>query len=83
MTIWIALETCPEKFRGPIGMGVGLPYSLGVAVFAGLGVFLRDWRHLYIATSFPALLLIPVAWYYGIQINILKIFFLKFFILGY
>ena len=56
------METCPGRFRGPVGMFVGLPYSLGVIVFAGLGVFLRDWRHLYMATSFPALILLPISW---------------------
>ncbi|KAL7639406.1 UNVERIFIED_CONTAM: hypothetical protein RMT77_009907 [Armadillidium vulgare] len=60
--VTLSMETCPEKFRGPIGMLVGLPYSIGVVLFAGVGVFLRNWRHLYIATSFHALLLVPVAW---------------------
>ena len=57
-----ALETCPSHWRGPVGIIVGLPYSLGVVVFAGLGYYIREWRYLYLATSLPAVLLLPAAW---------------------
>ena len=56
-----ALETCPAHLRGAVGMGIGLPYSLGVMLFGGFGYLLRSWRHLYMVTSFPAFLMLPVS----------------------
>ncbi|KAF2366834.1 Major facilitator sugar transporter-like [Trinorchestia longiramus] len=59
--VTLALETCPAHLRGAVGMGVGLPYSVGVMLFGGLGYVLRSWRHLYMASSFPAFLMVPVS----------------------
>ena len=67
--LFTALETCPKDHRGILGIALGLPYSIGVIVFAGIGYLLTSWRALYSASSMSALLLIPLAWWVNSRIT--------------
>lgn len=55
------IETCPSKYRGAVGNGVGLTYSAGCVVFAAMGYFLRSWRDLYMGMTYPSFLILPLS----------------------
>lgn len=62
VTAWsLSLECCPCKYRGLLGMLMGLPYSVLVIVFTGIAYLIRTWQFLFVASASPVLLLLPVS----------------------
>ncbi|KAK3868350.1 hypothetical protein Pcinc_026250 [Petrolisthes cinctipes] len=57
-TFLIALEVSEVKYRTRVGILVGLPRALGVMGWGGIAYFIKDWRYLQMAVSFPFLLML-------------------------
>lgn len=54
-----AIESCPCRYRGLMGMLLGLPYTGCVVIFAGICYLIRKWQIFFLAATSPVLLLIP------------------------
>nr|XP_053639689.1 solute carrier family 22 member 4-like [Cherax quadricarinatus] len=55
------MEVCVPRLRPTVGVVLALPYALMMIFLALLAYFVRDWRTLHAAATFPLLLLfIPV-----------------------
>ncbi|XP_069981534.1 solute carrier family 22 member 20-like [Penaeus vannamei] len=57
----LSLECCPCKYRGLLGMLLGLPFSVSLICCAGIGYLLRTWQLLFLASASPVLILLPIS----------------------
>ncbi|XP_047474618.1 solute carrier family 22 member 6-like isoform X2 [Penaeus chinensis] len=57
----LSLECCPCKYRGLLGMLLGLPYSVSVICCAGIAYLIRTWQFLFLASASPVLILLPIS----------------------
>lgn len=49
----LGTELVGKSKRSITGLGINIPYALGYMALAGIAYFIRDWRHLVIATTVP------------------------------
>ncbi|XP_042237281.1 steroid transmembrane transporter SLC22A24-like [Homarus americanus] len=54
----LAVEACTMSQRSVVGIMFSVPFAFGCMLLPGIAYYIRDWRHLHLAISFPVVLLI-------------------------
>ncbi|KAF2346575.1 Major facilitator sugar transporter-like, partial [Trinorchestia longiramus] len=62
VTFVLVAEFVGKKYRTPVSMMLGLPFSVGEMTTGVLAYFIRDWRYLQIAVTVSSLLLLSYKW---------------------
>lgn len=56
-------EVASEKHRRWMGIAYNTGYATGIVIVSGIAYLLREWRHIQLAISLPALLLLIHLWF--------------------
>lgn len=56
-------EVASEKHRRWMGIAYNTGYATGIVIVPGIAYLLHEWRHIQLAISLPALLLLIHLWY--------------------